>query len=198
MNRRQPAPRRSLFDPDEVARLEAAGWRAYYDHKWIRLLRLIERMARRQFRIRFPVSLLAAYYVVRAAAAWVPVDHDEAKVRRFYEKFYRMAAAHSGLGFDPVTVADLEVIYNRVHRQLVDNSDKAPFLEAMAALHKALFGVSEKTARQSAEWRVSANNTVDRITGRKSTDIEADWASLEADLRRCYGTLHAELERSGA
>jgi hypothetical protein len=25
------------FDPDRVAALEAAGWRAYYDRKWVQL-----------------------------------------------------------------------------------------------------------------------------------------------------------------
>ena len=28
-------------NPERVAYFEAAGWRAYYDHKWIKMLRLI-------------------------------------------------------------------------------------------------------------------------------------------------------------
>ncbi|MBI4219034.1 MAG: hypothetical protein HY682_02745 [Chloroflexi bacterium] len=185
--------RRAIFDPDQVAYLEAAGWRAYYDQKWLRLLRLIERLGRKQFRIPLPVSLLAAYYAVRAAAAWAPLDHDEAKVRRFYEKFYRIAARYSGLKFDPATVAELELVYNRTHRQLVGNNDKTEFFEAMVKLHGALFGVSDPVARESAKYRVSANNTVDRITGKKSADVEADWTNLESDLRNCYRLIHAEL-----
>ncbi len=27
------------FNPERVAYFEAAGWRAYYDHKWIKMLR---------------------------------------------------------------------------------------------------------------------------------------------------------------
>jgi hypothetical protein len=30
-----------IFDPDRVAYLETAGWRAYYDHHWPDLLRLM-------------------------------------------------------------------------------------------------------------------------------------------------------------
>ncbi|MBI4220393.1 MAG: hypothetical protein HY682_09640 [Chloroflexi bacterium] len=189
---------REIFDPEQIAYLEAAGWRAYYDREWLRLLRLIERLGRKQFRIPLPVSLLAGYYVVRAAAAWAPLEHDEAKVRRFYEKFYRVAVKYSGLEFDPTRVAELELVYNRTHRQLVGNPDKTEFFEAMVKLHGALFGVSDVVARDSAKWRVSANNTVDRITGKKSTDVEADWASLEGDLRNCYRSIHTELSRSGA
>ena len=37
------------LNPDRVAYFEAAGWRAYYDHKWIKMLRLIVGLARSSF-----------------------------------------------------------------------------------------------------------------------------------------------------
>jgi hypothetical protein len=49
------------FEPDRVAHYEAAGWRAYYDRKWLRSLRLIVGLSQKQFRIPFPIPLLAAY-----------------------------------------------------------------------------------------------------------------------------------------
>ena len=55
------------FDPDRVAHFEAAGWRAYYERDWLRLLRLLVAVSQEQFRIPFPRSLLAAYHVTRAA-----------------------------------------------------------------------------------------------------------------------------------
>src|SRR5579859_5751450 len=89
------------FDPDRVARGEAAGWRAYYDRAWLKLLRVVVAINQEQFRIPFPVSLLAAYYIVRASLAWAPVDHDDRVVRAYYAKFYRIAHRFSGLTFDP-------------------------------------------------------------------------------------------------
>ena len=79
------------FDPERVAYFEANGWRAYYDRKWLKMLRLIVGLCQEQFHIPFPMSLLAAYYTTRASLAWVPVDHDEQKVLAFLEKFYRLA-----------------------------------------------------------------------------------------------------------
>ena len=32
------------FDPDMVARLEATGWKAYYDHAWLRAFLLLVRL----------------------------------------------------------------------------------------------------------------------------------------------------------
>jgi hypothetical protein len=59
----------------------------------------------------------------------------------------------------------------------------------MAALHGELFGLSTDKTRESAEWRVRACNTVDLITGKASTNPEADWAKLEDELRQCYRSI---------
>lgn len=188
MNRIHPTPT-FTFNPDRVAYFEAAGWRAYYERGWLKLLRLIVGLCQEQFHIPFPVSLVAAYHVTRAAAAWAPIDHDTAKVLHFYRNFYELARRYSGLSFDPATAAALELRYNDDHRRLVGMPDKTPFIETMVELHSHLFGITPSAARESAELRVFANNTVDRITGKLSTDPEADWQRLEQQLRDCYRSI---------
>ncbi|HEX6303814.1 MAG TPA: hypothetical protein VFZ76_06470 [Anaerolineales bacterium] len=177
------------FNPDRVAYYEANGWRAYYDRKWSRLLKLIISMAQEEFNIPFPISLLAAYYVTRASAAWVPVDHDERVVRGYYEKFYRLARRYSGLSFDPAEVAGLELKYNDVHRRLAGKPDKTEFIETMVELHSALFCISLDEALESAELRVKANNTVDLIASGASSDPEGDWERIESYLTQCYKSI---------
>ncbi len=177
------------FNPDRVAHFEATGWRAYYDHDWLKLLRLIVGLCQEQFRIPFPRSLLAAYYVTRASLAWVPLDHDTKVVQGFYEQFYRLARRYSGLRFDPSRVAALELKYNDDHRRLSGKPDKTEFIETMTQLHSAIFGITPEQARPSAELRVLANNTVDLITSKTSTDPEADWVKLEDYLCQCYRSI---------
>ncbi len=186
-------PRVFTFDPDQVAQYEAAGWRAYYDRTWLRLFRLLVGLCQRQFHIPFPVSLLAAYYVVRAAAAWAPADHDSFLVRAYYEKFYRLARRYSGLTFDPARVAALELAYNDVHRRLAGRPDKSAFVDTMTELHSTLFGITLAQAREPAEFRVAATTTVDLITSGASTNVEADWARVEDQLRQCYGSIRTNL-----
>jgi hypothetical protein len=186
------------FNPQRVAYFEAAGWRAYYDRQWLKLLRLIVGLCQEQFGIPFPVSLQAAYYVTRASAAWAPVDHNPVVVGAFYERFYRLARRYSGLKFDPAKAAALELLYNEEHRRLVGNPDKTSFAEAMTALHSEIFDLPPDQARPSAELRVLANNTVDRITGHTSTDVEADWRLLENYLQQCYQSLKDAVEKSQA
>jgi hypothetical protein len=181
------------FNPDQVAHYEATGWRAYYDRQWFKLLRLVVSLCQEQFRIPFPMSLLAAYYVTRASIAWAPVDHDINVVNAYYEKFYRLARRYSGLKFDPAQVAALETEYNDVHRRLSGKPDKTEFIATMIKLHSATFDLTPEQARESAEQRVLANNTVDLITSKTSTNVEADWLKLEDHLRQCYRSIEREL-----
>jgi hypothetical protein len=181
------------LNPDRVAYVEAAGWRAYYDHKWIKMLRLIVGLCQEQFHIPIPMSLLAAYYTTRASAAWVPVDHDEQKVLRYLEKFYQIARRYSGLKFDPSRVAELELQYFDVHRRLAGNPEKEEFLQTLIELHSAIFGISPAQAKESAEWRLLAASTVDLITSHASTDVDGDWNKLEDYLRRCYRSIQQEI-----
>jgi len=182
------------FDPERVAHFEASGWRAYYDRRWLDVLRLIVALCQEQFHIPFPASWFAAYYTTRASMAWVPVEHDVQKVQRYLEKFYRIARRYAGLKFDPEQVGKLELHYFDVHRRLVGVEDKSAYIEAMSNLHSAIFGISPEQARESAEWRVKASNLVDGITGKTSTDIEGDWVTLEDYLTRCYRSIKAQLQ----
>ncbi len=189
-------PQQTLNNPDRVAYFETAGWRAYYDRRWFKLLSLLISLCQEQFRIPFPISLLAAYDVTRASVAWVPINHDVAKVQRFYVRFYTLARRYSGLNFDADKVGALELKYNDVHRRLSGQPDKTEFIAVMIELHSALFGLTPDQVRESAELRVLANNTVDRITSKTSIDPEADWVKLESYLRDAYRSIARALERN--
>lgn len=185
------------FNPNAVAQAEAAGWRAYYDRDWLKLLQLIVQMSEAQFGIPFPYSWRAAYYIVRASIAWRPIDHDLESVQGFLRRYYELAVRFAGVRFNPVRAAGLEVAYWDVHRRLsmAGQADKTEFIEVMTNLHAELFGLRAEQARESAEWRVMANNVVDTITAKISTDPEADWARLEEYLRRCYHSLAREVHQ---
>jgi hypothetical protein len=184
------------LNPERMARYEVGGWRAYYEHNWFKMLRLIVALAQEEFHIPFPMSLMAAYYTTRASVAWVPVDHDLQRVLSFLTSFYRIARRYSGLNFDVERVAALELQYFDVHRRCSGLEDKSEFIQTMVELHSAIFGITPEQARESAELRVLAGNTVDLITSKASTDVAADWAKLEEYLRRCYSSIQRELEQA--
>jgi hypothetical protein len=176
------------FTPEMIAYYETEGWRAYYDRNWLRAFGLMVHLCESQFHIPFPCSFLAVYHVIRASVAFVPRDHDLELVRRHLEQFYRIAAAANQGAFDPLAVADLELRYWVLHRELaeVPGADKRPLVECVAALHAALFGRAPSDLWESALSRVRAANAVDQITSRRSIDPAADWALVESSLRQAY------------
>lgn len=184
------------FNPQRVAYFEANGWRAYYEHNWLKVLRLIVGLCQEQFHIPFPMSLLAAYYTTRASIAWVPVDHNVQKVRTYLTKFYRVARRYSGLQFNVERVAEAELQYFDVHRRLSGLEEKSELIETMVELHSAIFSLSLAQVRESAELRVMAANIVDTITNHTSTDVPRDWAKLEEYLRQCYLSIQRELAKA--
>ena len=173
----------TLFDPSAVAYYEVEGWKAYYDHNWLRLLRLLLRLLQVQFRIPFPQSIAAAYYVTRASAAWVPKDHQAATIEAYLCKFYQLARRYSGLKYDVERAAALELQYWEVHRRLVGQPDKTDFIDTMIQLHAVVFGLSEADARESAELRVEANN------------VEHDYRQNDRRSRRRLAALSSAARR---
>ena len=183
------------LQPERVASFEAAGWKAYYDRKRLKMLRLLVLLCQEQFHIPFPQSLLAASYTTRASLAWVPVEHDEHKVLTYLEKFYRVARRYSGLQYDVKRVAALEFQYFDVHRRLAGKGEKEELVQTLIALHSALFGLTPQQARESAQWRLLAADTVDLITSRTSTDVEGDWSKLEGYLQKAYSSIVEEVQK---
>jgi hypothetical protein len=178
----------SRLNPARIAYYEKAGWEAYYDRNWPRAFGLMARLIETQFQVPFPRSLLAALHVVRASIAFAPRDHDLDATQKRLERFYRVAARANGDSFDPRRAAELELRYWVVHRELAEapELDKRPLVQSLAELHAALFGRTPAELWPSAESRAAAAEVVDRITGRRSTDVAADWRKVEECLRQAY------------
>ncbi|HEX2916843.1 MAG TPA: hypothetical protein VH186_39155 [Chloroflexia bacterium] len=187
---------KKLFDPDKLAHYEGTGWKAYYEHDWFKLLGLVLKICQEQFNLPFLRSVQAGYYIARATSIFASPTHDTATVRRFIHNYYKIARRYSNLKFDVDRVTGLELEYWYVHRRLVGKPDKTEFIESLAQLHSALFGISLEQARPSAEWRVLANNTVDGITQKTSTDVQGDWLLLEDYLSRCYRSIDQEVRQA--
>lgn len=198
--RRAPDPECRAFDPDRVASLEKAGWEAYYARNWPAVFALMVQMNRTQFCMSRLDAVLAAVDIVRAAAAFAPVDNDTAAAMHHLQNFYARAGASAGLRTDAATLARLEMDYWRVHRELAvarkaapdHTGDITPMVDALEKLHAVLFDAPPAAVRRSADARARAAVTVDRITGGYSQDIDADWLRIEQDLKEAYQAVAAE------
>src|SRR5207253_235629 len=125
------------FDSDRVAYLEVAGLRAYYDHKWLRMLALVVQLMHEQFGLSWLRAIQAAYYVTRASVAWAPLDNKPQVTALYIKKFYYLAAKHGkGYKYDPGEVARREYKYWVLHRNrgINPDSDVRPYVDCLAEL----------------------------------------------------------------
>ena len=182
------------FQPERVAALEAGGWKAYYDRDWPGVLMLMVQMNRTQFCMGWLDAMTGALDIVRAAAAFAPVDNDVPAATAHLARFYAKARQTAGLSTDAATLAALEMEYWIVHRTLAvarktapDHAgDIAPMTAALERLHAALFSAPPAAIHRSAAGRAQAAALVDRITGGYSPDVGADWAAIEHELSAAY------------
>ncbi|HEX6506975.1 MAG TPA: hypothetical protein VF221_05015 [Chloroflexota bacterium] len=184
---------RGLFDPYRVATYEAQGWRAYYEHAWLRVIRLVVQLTRQQFRVPLPQAILGAYFIARAEYAWIPQDHDERTVQTYLERYYALVDRYSHFRFDPAEAARQELRCWEVHRRVSGKADKREFVDVMMDLHSVVFGITRDQARESAKERVLANTVVDGITSGALTDLPSAWKATEEHLRCCYRSIDREL-----
>jgi hypothetical protein len=183
------AHKRHLFDPERLAYLEVAGLRAYYDHKWFLMLRLVLQLMHEQFGLSWLRAVQAAYYTTRASVAWAPKDNDPGTTRRFIRKFYKCAAKYGTLAdFDPTKVGDLEFIYWDLHRQYSGKpeNEKEAYIDCLVNLHSILFSLPADAVRESAIERARGTDAIDLVTGKRSVDIEGDWRRAEEHLGKAY------------
>lgn len=186
-------PRRFPFDPDAVAYYEKAGWEAYYERKWLRALSLLVRLNHNQFAMPWPTAISAALDTVRASRAFAPVANDVPRAQQHLQDFFTKAGRCVELHADPAHLAALEIDYWVVHRRVavekqqnpqVDNLE--PLVTSLTHLHVGLFGGTPAAMRASAEWRAKAAEAVDRITGKRSPNVAADWREVEHCLQQAY------------
>lgn len=194
-------PSQPRFDPDQVAYYEKAGWEAYYDRNWPRAFWLLVQLNRAAFGMSWLAAVAGAVDSVRASMAFAPLDNDVPRARQFLERFFERARRSLDIRAEAKKLAELEMDYWVVHRQLAierqqqpdhpEANDIEPMVQALAVLHAALFESTPDEMRPSAELRALAAKTVDRITSRTSTDVAGDWRQVEHYLRQAYRAVQA-------
>jgi len=112
------------FNPDEVARLETAMWRSYYEKQRVRLFNQLSELLRTQYNMPLIRSKRVAYYAANAAVVF-----QKGKQRSDYEKalpdlvkFYQSIRQMSDLPFDVNRAARLELEWWIIHRERAKHS----------------------------------------------------------------------------
>jgi hypothetical protein len=177
------------FDPDEVARLETAMWRSYYEKQQVRLFNQLTELLRTQYHMTLVRSNQVAYYAANAAFVF-----KQGSERKDYEKalpdlirFYIEVRKLSDIPFDADRVARLELEWWIIHRQRVKHKP-GDLEKALAELQAEIYRVPLE--RMLEHGRLRAEAMTIRDTKAEAGGVsEEDWARINELLKESWRSL---------
>jgi hypothetical protein len=177
------------FDPDEVARLETAMWRSYYEKQRLQLFNQLAELLRSQYGMSQLKSNQVAYYGANAAFIF-----KQGKQRSDYEKalpdllkFYGAIRNLSDIPFDVDRAARLELEWWIVHRQR-DQHPPGDLAKALADLQAEIYHVPVERVMEHGRLRAEAM-TIRDTKAETGGVTEADWARINELLKASWGAL---------
>ena len=183
-----------VFDPDEVARLETAMWRSYYDRRRLPLFGQLVALLQGQFHLQPLRAVALAGLAARAAAVFqVGASHDDYRgALPYLERYYAGIRTVSEVPFDPRRAAALELEWWIVHREVEDHPP-GDLEHALAELAAELYQVPAERLWTHAARRAEAMTIRDRTSRREVGVLADDWDRIEAVLWVAWKALADEV-----
>ncbi|MBC3790895.1 hypothetical protein [Spirosoma utsteinense] len=179
------------FDPAEVARLETAMWRSYYDKNPVLLLWQLAGGLRQQFHAPFWRSFGLAFQATRAAFTFKKghSDADYQQALPILVDYYRSIQALSSVQFDIQRVSSLELDWWIVHRQR-DRYSYADLANVLAKTSAALYNQPVARFTTYAHLRANAMKLCDEAGQLPNGATDTDWQRIRQALNQAWGNLH--------
>lgn len=184
------------FDPDEVARLETAMWRSYYERQRLRLFKELSELLRTQYNMPLVRSNQVAYYAANAAFVF-----KKGKQRSDYEKalpdlvrFYQSIRKMSDIPFDVDRAARLELEWWIIHRERAKHAP-GELERALADLQAEIYGIPVERLMEHGRLRAEAM-TIRDTKAETGGVTEADWAKIDELLHQSWRSLSTAIKRN--
>jgi len=177
------------FDPDEVALLETAMWRSYYEKHQVRLFNEMSELLRSQYHMPLARSNLVAYYAAHAAFVF-----KNGKQRSDYEKalpdlikLYSAVRQMSDIPFDADRTARLELEWWIIHRERARHRP-GDLDQALAELQAEIYRVPVERVIEHGRLRAEAM-TIRDSKAEQGGLTEEDWSRINEVLKQSWRSL---------
>jgi hypothetical protein len=177
------------FNPDEVARLETAMWRSYYEKQRLQLFNELAELLRSQYGMSQLKSNQVAYYGANAAFVFKQ-GHERSDYEKALPdllKFYAAIRKMSDIPFDADRAARLELEWWIIHRQR-DQYAPGDLARALAELQAEIYHVPIDRVLEHGRLRADAM-TIRDTQAEKGGVTEADWTRINELLKESWGSL---------
>ena len=177
------------FDANEVARLEMAMWRSYYDRKQVKLFNELSELLRTQYNLPYIRSNAVAYQAARAAFVFKD-GHNRAEYERalpYLVKFYQHIREVGDISFDVDRAARLELEWWIIHR---DRQQHAPgdLARSLAELPAEIYQMPAERFMEHGRLRAEAMTIRDDKAASGGV-TEADWTKIDELLHASWRSL---------
>lgn len=177
------------FDPDEVARLETAMWRSYYEKRRLSLFNQLSELLRTQYNMPLIRSHWVAYKAANAAVVF-----QRGKKRSDYEKalpdlfdFYSAIRQMSDIPFDTDRAARLELEWWIIHRERATHA-AGTLDRALAELQAEIYQMPLDRFIEHGRLRAEAMTIRDTKAAAGGV-TEEDWKRIDELLRQSWRSL---------
>lgn len=179
------------FDPAEVARLETAMWRSYYNKEHVKLFNQLSELLRTQYHMSLIRSNEVAYYAANAAFTFKQGSKraDYEKALPDLKKFYAEVRKISDIPFDVDRVSRLELEWWIIHRQRAQYKP-GDLDRALAELQAEIYRVPVEKLMEHGRLRAEAM-TIRDTKAEAGGVTEADWARINELLGQSWQSLAA-------
>ena len=178
------------FDPDRLAALELAMWKAYYRRQGPRLFALLVRANHEQAGVGWLRAFQAAFYLARAAVRFGRSEGDYQRFEPDIIKGYQVLRLPRGV--DATEVARRELRWWVVRREIGLAAGDAAGV-AITALYAAIYRVPETEVREAGSLRGEAAEVRDRGAAADADGPagagDAYWPEVERLLHASYRSL---------
>ena len=182
------------FDPDRLADLETAMWKAYYRRQPIRLFGLLIQGLREQAHASWPHALAAGFFLTKGAVGFARASGDYERFAPDIARGYRLLGLPPDV--DAVEVGRRELRWWVVRRE-IGLSAGAAAGEAITRLYAALYELPDERVAEAGRLRGETAEVRDRGAsadpgGPTARGLEY-WPEVARLLRQSYRELHAAL-----
>jgi len=184
------------FDPAEVARLETAMWRSYYDRQPVLLFGQLRGGLQQQFHAPFWRSVGLAIQATRAAFVFKKgrsqADYERALpiLVDYYESIQNLSEDR----FNVRQLAASELNWWIVHRQR-DRYSYADLADALAQTAAVQYNQQPAVFGRYARQRAEAMRLCDEAGQQAGGATETDWQRIEQALNQAWASLYKEVRR---
>lgn len=182
------------FDPDRLADLETAMWKAYYRRQPARLFGLLIQGLREQAHVSWARALAAAFFLTKGAAGFARATGDYERFAPDIARGYRLLGLPPDV--DAVEVGRRELRWWVVRRE-IGLAAGAAAGEAITRLYAAIYALPESRVADAGRLRGEAAEVRDRGATEDPAGPAARglayWPEVARLLRQSYADLHRAL-----